>query len=63
MVISILLTTTISCSDAISIINRLVNVVNLSNQQKIEITQTIRQSIPSCPLIIKPNDSKRTSGT
>lgn len=61
--VALLLTTTISCSDAISIINRLTKVVGLTSQQRIEIIQTIRQSIPSCPLIIKSNDTKRTSGT
>lgn len=61
--VALFLATTISCSDAISIVNRLTKVVGLTSQQRIEIIQTIRQSIPSCPLIIKPNDTKRTSGT
>jgi hypothetical protein len=61
--VALFLATTISCSDAISIVNRLTKVVGLTSQQRIEIVQTIRQSIPSCPLIIKPNDTKRTSGT
>ena len=56
-------TTIINCSDAVSIINRLTKVVGLTTQQRIEIIQTIQKSIPSCPLIIKPNDTKRTSGT
>jgi hypothetical protein len=51
--VALLLTTTISCSDAISIINRLTKVVGLTNQQRIEIIQTIRKSIPTCPLIVK----------
>ncbi len=61
--VALFLTTTISCSDAISIVSRITKVVGLTSQQRIEIIQTIRQSIPSCPLIIKPNDTKRTSGT
>jgi hypothetical protein len=61
--VALFLTTTISCSDALTILNRISQVIGLSNQQKIEIIQVIRQSIPTCPLIIKPNDSKRTSGT
>lgn len=56
-------TTIINCSDAVSIINRVTKVVGLTNQQRIEIIQTIQKSIPTCPLIIKPNDTKRTSGT
>jgi hypothetical protein len=61
--VALFLATTISCSDALSIINRITKVVGLTTQQRIEIIHTIRQSIPSCPIIIKPNDSKRTSGT
>jgi len=54
-------TTIIHCSDAISIINRLTKVVGLTSQQRIEIIQTIQKSIPSCPLIIKPNDRPKSS--
>lgn len=61
--VALFLTTTISCSDAFSIISRISGVVGLTNQQRIEILQVIRQSIPTCPLIIKQNDTKRTSGT
>ena len=61
--VALFLTTTISCSDAVSIINRLTKVVGLNLQQRIEIIQTIQKSIPSCPLIIKPNDAKRITGT
>jgi hypothetical protein len=56
-----LATTIINCSDAVSIINRLTKVVGLTTQQRIEIISTIQKSIPSCPLIIKPNEPKRTS--
>ena len=61
--VALFLTTTISCSDAFSIINRLTKVVGLTTQERIEIIQTVQKSIPSCPLIIKPNDTKRTPGT
>jgi hypothetical protein len=59
--VALFLTTTISCSDAISIVSRITKVVGLTSQQRIEIIQTIRQSIPSCPLIIKPNDRSKSS--
>ena len=51
--VALFLTTTISCSDAISIINRLTKVVGLTTLQRIEIVQTVQKSIPSCPVIIK----------
>ena len=49
----LLATTIIHCSDAVSIINRVTKVVGLTQQQRIEIIQTIQKSIPSCPVIIK----------
>ena len=51
--VALFLTTTISCSDAVSIINRLTKVVGLTAPQRIEIIQTIQKSIPTCPVIIK----------
>lgn len=59
--VALLLTTTISCSDALTIINRVGKVVGLSNQQRIEIIQVIRQSIPSCPLKIVPDERPKPS--
>lgn len=54
--VALLLTTTISCTDALSILNRIQNVLGLSSQQKIEIIQLIRQSVPTCPVKIEKND-------
>ena len=51
--VALLLTTTISCSDAIKIINRLVNVTGLTPFQKTEIIQEVRKTIPFCPVVIK----------
>ena len=55
--VALLLTTTISCSDAIKIINRLVSVTGLTPLQKTEIIQEVRKTIPFCPVVIK-NDTK-----
>lgn len=49
----VLLTATISCSQAMSIIQRITNVVGLTDIQKVEIVQEIRKSIPFCPVTIK----------
>ena len=59
--VELFLTTTISCSDAISIANRLKNVIGLTQQQKTEIIQTVRQSIPTCPLKVVPNERPKSS--
>jgi hypothetical protein len=59
----LLSTTIISCSNALSLLNRLKGVDGLTSIQKQEIVQTIQQSVPSCPLIIKKDEPKRTPGT
>ena len=51
--VALFLATTISCSDAINIIQRLTKVVGLTQLQKTEIVQEIRKSIPFCPVIVK----------
>jgi hypothetical protein len=51
--VALFLTTTISCSDAINIIQRLTRVVGLTQLQKTEIVQEIRKTIPFCPVIVK----------
>ena len=42
--------TIISCSDALSLINRLTKVVGLTEVQRTEIVQEIHKVIPSCPI-------------
>ncbi len=54
--VALLLTTTISCADALSLINRLSRVAGLTITQKTEIIQEIRKVIPFCPVIIKKDD-------
>ncbi len=51
--VTLLLTTTISCTDALSIIHRLIKVTGLTPIQKSEIIQEVRKTIPFCPVIIK----------
>jgi hypothetical protein len=58
---TLFLTTILSCQQVIAIANRLVSINLLTPQQKTEILVELRKTVPSCPLIIKPNDSKRTS--
>jgi hypothetical protein len=48
--VALLLTTTISCTQALSVVHRLVSVVGLTEVQKSEIIQEIRKVIPSCPI-------------
>ena len=51
--VALFLTTTISCGQVLTIINRVQNVVGLSSKQKIEIIQELKRFIPSCPVIVK----------
>jgi hypothetical protein len=48
----LLASTIISCSDALTVIQRVSNVVGLSEVQKTEIIKEIRKVIPSCPVKI-----------
>ena len=59
--VALLLTTTISCSDALKVLSRITNVVGLTKQQKIELIQTVQQSIPTCPLKVVPNERPKPS--
>lgn len=58
----ILLTTILSCSQVIGLANRIQGIALLSSQQKAEIVIELRKSVPSCPVVIKPNDAKTKSG-
>jgi len=51
--ISLFLTTTITCSQAVQIINRIQNHIKLSQPIKVELVEIIRQVIPTCPVIVK----------
>jgi hypothetical protein len=57
--VPLLLSTVISCSGAISVLNRLTSVVGLTPQQKKEITSEIRQLIPTCPITIKKDEPSK----
>lgn len=54
--VTLLLTTTISCADALGLIHRLSRVVGLTPIQRTEIIQEIRKVVPFCPVIIKKDD-------
>ena len=54
--VTLLLTTTISCADALSIIHRLTKVAGLTSIQKSEIIQEVRKAVPFCPVTIKKDD-------
>ena len=57
--IALLSTTIISCSDVFAIVNRLSNVIGLSYQQKVEVIKTLKEYVPSCPILIKSNDKSK----
>lgn len=60
--VALFLTTTISCSQAISLIQRIQRVVGLSETQRSEVVSEIRKVVPSCPVkVIK--DEKRISNS
>ena len=54
--VPLVLTTVITCSGAVSVLNRLTSVVGLTPQQKLEIAIEIRKLIPNCPITIKKDE-------
>lgn len=58
--VALLLTTTISCTDGFKILNRITSVIGLTPQQKVEIVQTLREYIPSCPVKIISNERRKS---
>jgi hypothetical protein len=56
---SIFLITTISCAQAMGVLNRLTSVVGLTERQKNEIVVELKKIIPSCPITIKPNEYRK----
>jgi len=57
--IPLLVSTIISCTDAIKIINRVSNVADLTVQQKSEIISELRSLVPTCPVTIKNDGSPK----
>jgi hypothetical protein len=56
---TIILTTVISCSQALSIINRVTSVVGLNDKQKFEIISELKKIVPSCPITIKKDEPRK----
>jgi hypothetical protein len=54
--VPLFLSTVITCSNAIAVLNRLTSVVGLTSQQKQEITTELKKVIPSCPITIKKDE-------
>ena len=57
--IFIALAAIITCSQAYAVIKRLAAVPGLSQTQRDEILHEIRQTIPSCPVTIKKDESNK----
>lgn len=55
------LVTILDCQQVNSIANRLQGIALMTVQQKTEIVIELRKSVPSCPVVIKGNDSKKKS--
>lgn len=54
--ISIFAVTVISCIDMMKIANNLSRVIGLTYNQKIELMQTLKSYVPSCPIILEKNE-------
>jgi hypothetical protein len=52
-------TTIISCNDAIRIADRFSKTVGLTYSQKIELIQTLKSYVPSCPIVLEKYEGTR----
>ena len=59
--VALLLTTTISCSQAFAIISRVSKVVGLTPQQRIEVIQVLKDHVPTCPFTVTPDERPKSS--
>lgn len=50
---ALFLTTTISCSQAIGLLNRIRSNNSIPDFLKTELIETIRATIPTCPVVVK----------
>ena len=51
--VALFLTTTISCNQAMALLNRIRMHNSLPDYLKTELIDTIRETIPTCPVVIK----------
>jgi hypothetical protein len=58
----IFLTTILNCNQVMGVLARLQNIALLTPQQRLEIVTELKRVVPSCPVIIKPNDPKTKAG-
>ena len=58
----IFLTTILNCNQIMGVLTRLQNIALLTPQQRLEIVTELKTVVPSCPVIIKSNDSKTKAG-
>ena len=59
--VALFLTTTVSCSNALSIVHRMTKAVGLTNQQRIEIIQVLKEHVPTCPFTVVPDERPKPS--
>jgi hypothetical protein len=57
--IPLIFSTVITCSQAISIVNRVTSVVGLTNSQKVEIIIQLKTLVPTCPVTIKKDEPSK----
>jgi hypothetical protein len=57
--VPLMFSTIISCSQAVGLINRVTSMVDLSPKQKSEIIAELRSLVPTCPVTIKKDESRK----
>lgn len=57
--IPVVISTIITCSDAVGLINRIASSIKLTQQQKTEVISELRKMIPTCPVTIKKDEQRK----
>ena len=55
---SIFLTTILSCNQVLAIANRVQQALNISHQQRYEVLLELKKVVPTCPVIVTPENEK-----
>jgi len=58
--VALFLTTTITCGQAFELFSRIRKNHSLSPELRTELIETIRETIPTCPVIIKENERRKS---
>lgn len=57
--VPLMLSTIITCSQAVGLINRVSSMVSLTVKQRVDIIAELRSLVPTCPVTIKKDELRK----